>query len=369
VTTTLLFGDLRGGRITDTLDVTGCSWSQVANDAGTITQVVVQGHEVRAKKLRAAAPTARSFLAVDVDGRLQEAGPIWSRSWDDEAQTLTLGASGLWSLFDHRKVLPALDVYTGRVQDAVMSTGNFDLGSIAHSLVGQAMSHVGGDLPLVLEDFRAGTHTETWYGWQLLKVGDQIRQLTQRENGPDIRFRPDYTTDKLGMQWFLETGTEDEPLLTQAGDDWFFDATVSRSPVLNINTDEDGTQQGMRSWATGNGSEADILIGTAYDPTLIDQGWPLLEVDESDSTVLDQDTLDSHAAALVQRSARPIEAWKVQVTAASAREVLAGHYARVVVPEGHAYLPGGEAFLRVQSKAGDLTTKVTLTMYPIAEVA
>jgi len=371
VTTTLLFGELRGGRITDTLDVTGCTWSQVGNDAGSISQVVVPGHEV-AKKLKGVMFTARSFLAVDVDGRLQEAGPVWSLAWNDEAQTLTIGAAGLWSLFDHRKVLPALaagqTVATGGdLGDTTF--GGTDLGGIGQALVIQAWNWVGGDLPIVFPGYNAGDRTETWYGWQLANVGDQLRQLTKRaDNAPDIRFRPDYTADKLSVQWFYEAGSEDAPLLTQTGDDWYFDQTVEKSPVLNISTDEDGTQMGMRAWVTGNGSEADILMSTAYDPALIDAGWPLLEVDEADSTITDPGTLDDHSANLLQRSARPPVAWKVVVQASAAREVLAGHYARVIPKTDHAWLPAGETFLRVASKSGDLTHKVTLTMYPIEDV-
>jgi hypothetical protein len=366
VTTTLLFGDLRGGRIHDTLDVTGCGWEQVANDAGTITQTVVEAHEVR-RKLKGQMFTAKSFLAVDVDGRLQEAGPVWSLAWNDVNRQLTIGAAGLWSLFDHRSVLPVITDPTQTVQQQVTQVAGTDLGGIGRALVSQAMTHLGGDLPLVLGADTIGDRTETFYGWQLAKIGDQVRQLTTREGGPDIRFRPDYTSDRLGVQWFYEAGTEDSPLLTQAGDDWYFDQTVPRSPVLNIDTDEDGTQMGMLAWATGNGSEADILMAHWSDLTLIGEGWPLLEVFEADSTVEDQDVLDEHAQNLAERSARPPVAWKVAVKGSAAREVLAGHYARVIVKNDHPWLPAGETFLRVAKKSGDLTDKVTLTMYPILD--
>lgn len=367
-TTTLLYGDLRTGRIYDTIDATALNWAQVLNDAGAIDSVQVPAAEVRAKQLRHTAPAAKTFLAVDVDGELQEAGPLWHRGWDDETQTLTLGAAGLWSLYDHRKVLPAPAFYTGRVQDVNMSSGLAELGSIGRQLVAQALYHVGGDLPLVLPAVVAGSHTETWFGWQLLWIGDQLRQLTKRENGPDIRFRPRYTTDRLGIQWVYEAGTEAAPLLTQAGEDWYFDRTVPRTPVVNIVTDEDGTQMGQRGWVTGEGSEAGTLIGTAYDPAQVDDGFPLLEVDEARSSVSEQATLDGHAADLVSRSARPIERWKVVVRAEAARGVWAGHFARVINRAGHAWLPDGESFMRIERKTGDLGGNVTLEMYEVGAV-
>jgi hypothetical protein len=370
VTTTLIFGDLRSGRIVDTLDVTGCSWQQVKNDAGAIDGVTVEAHEVAAKALRAAAPATRAFLAIDVDGRLQEAGPIWSRVWDDKAYQLTLGASGLWSIFDHRKVLPVLagTVATGADLGSTTVAGT-DLGGIARALVAQALTHVGGDLPLVLPPAASGTRTETFPGWKLQWVGDQLRELTRREvSAPDIRFRPRYTADRLGVEWVMEHGSEDQPLLAQAGEDWFFDASVPKGPVVNIHTDDDATIMAQRAWVTGEGSEEDTLVATAYNPALIDAGWPLLEADEARSTVSQQGTLQGHAENLRDRSARPIEVWKVVVRAEAAAEVLAGDYCRVIPERNHPWLPAGEAYMRVKSKSGDLGDNVTLVMYAVAAV-
>lgn len=364
--TTLLFGDLRTGRITDTLDATGCNWTQILNDAGAVDSVSVEAHEVRAKGLRQAARAARSFLAVDVDNQLQEAGPIWSRVWNDEQQQLTLGAAGLWSLFDHRKAIPVLAA--GQlVQTAQIAVTGRALGGIARRLVQVATQHTGGSLPLVLPADALGDHTETFYGWELLDVGEQLRQLTKRESlPPDIRFRPRYTADRLGLEWVLEVGTDDDPLLVQTGDDWYLDQNVPRSPVTNISTDEDATVMGSRGWVTGSGQEQDTIIGTAYDPALIDDGYPLLEVEEMRSNVIEQSTVDDYATNLVARSARPVEVWQVQVHASAAAEMLAGHYARVIPKRGHPWLPDGEAFMRIRSKSGGLGDKVTLSMYEIA---
>lgn len=367
-TTTVLYGDLRTGRIYDALDVTGCSWAQVLNDAGAVDSVTVEEHEVRAKQLRYTAPAAKTFLAVDIDGEIQEAGPIWHRGWDDAGDgQLTLSAAGLWSLFDHRKVLPVLDPNI-RVQDMNLGAAGTDLAGIAIVLLMQAQLHVGGNLPLILPAPLAGTRTETWPGFQLAWLGEQIRQLTTRENGPDIRFRPRYTADKLGVEWVMEAGTEEAPRLVQAGDDWYFDRTVRNTPVVNVTTDEDATVMGQRAWVTGEGQAEGTLIATAYDPTQVDDGYPLLEVDKAYSTVNQQDTLDSHAAELVAKSARPIERWKVVVRAEAARGVLPGHYARVVNRAGHAWLPDGESFLRVEKKTGDLSGDVTLEMYEVGAV-
>jgi len=369
VTTTLLYGDLRTGRIVDVIDATGCSWAQESNAAGRIDQVTVPEDVVRALNLRDTCQAARSFLAVDLDGRLQEAGPVWSRMWDDAGRnpTLTLGAAGMWSLFDHRFVLDVLKANLP-LQQRGYRVDNATLGGIAKQLVRRTMAWAGGDLPLVFgQGAEAGDRTEDFPGWKLLRVGDQLRELTQREvAAPDIRFRPRYTADRLGIEWVMETGDEDSPLLVQAGDDWVFDANVPRGPVRKIKTDEDATVMGMAAYLTGEGSEADTLMVDAYDPTLVDAGWPRLEVEESRSGVSDQATLGGHAENLRDRSARPIEVWSVVVRAEAAAEVLAGHYARVAPNRGSAWLGGaGETYMRVKTKSGDLGDDVTLTMYSV----
>ena len=366
MTVTLLYGDLRTGRITGTIDATACTWQVTANSPAPITADITE-RTVRDLDLRSNAQAARCFLAVDVDGRLQEAGPIWSRSWDDDNGTLRLGASGLWSLFDHRYVLAALSTLPLPRQYIRLSGAT--LGGIAKSLVLQAMDWTGGSLPLTLGlGTAAGSRTETFPGWKLLKVGDQLRELTAREvDAPDIRFRPRYQADRRYIEWVMDTGDDTDPLLHQTGADWVFDANARKGPVVSISTDEDANLMGMRALESGQGSEEDTLMSSAYDQTLIDAGWPLLEVSELRSTVEQQDTLNGHAENLLRRSARPIETWTVTVRAQAAAEVLPGDYCQVAPRKSSAWLGReGTAYMRVKSKSGDLGDDVKLDMYAVA---
>lgn len=368
MTTTLLFGELRTGKITDALDATDASWSQVLNAAGAVDSVKVPAPVVRAKQLRQSAAAARCFLALEQDGQIRQAGPIWSRSYSWESETLKLGAGGLWSLFDHRKVIPVLAVGQ-RVQEVTTTVSGTDLGGIARALVAQALTHVGGDLPLVLPPTATGTRTETFPGWQLADLGEQLVQLTRRETAaPDIRFRPRRKpSDPTSIEWVMEVGTEAAPLLVQGGADWIFDTTSPQSPVVGISTDEDATVMGERGWVTGNGSEADTLIGTDYRSELVDGGYPLMEVDETRPSVEVQATLDSHARNLTGRTARPVEVWKVSVAAAATLEVQAGDYAQVVTA-GDTWLPDGARRMRIKQLSGDLGDVVRMDMYPLQAV-
>jgi YD repeat-containing protein len=365
-TVRVLYGELRTGKITGVIDATGTNWAQTLNAAGSIDGVTVPDDVLARFNLRQGAAAARCFLAVEIDDRIQEAGPIWSRSYDWGKGQATFGAAGLWSLFDHRKVVPVLAA--GQyVQNVTTTFTGADLGDIARQLVAQAGSHTGGDLPIVLPAARPGAaHTESWPGWQLSKLGEQLTQLTQRQSAaPDIAFRPRRkSTDRRFIEWVMLTGTAAASQLSQGGSDWVFDTTLRRGPVLGIGTDEDATAMGMRGWETGNGTEASTLISVAEDDTLIAAGYPLLEQEENRSTVELQPTLDAYAAQLVARSARPVEIWKLTVHASAAAEVQAGDYAQVIT-SGHPWLGTGSRRMRVQKKSGDLTEKVVLDMYPL----
>lgn len=365
----VLYGDLRTGRIHGEIDATSATWAQVLNQAGAVDQVAVPDAVIRALDLRRSAPAARTFLGVEVGGRIVQAGPIWSRVYDWAAGQVVLGAGGLWSLFDHRKVVPVLAAGQ-RVQDVSTTLTGADYGELARALVAQALGHAGGSLPLVLPAARPGSaRTETWEGWKLANLGEQLRQYTSRQDAPpDIRFTARRRSDDARfLEWVMETGTETAPLLVQGGADWVLDTTTRMSPVLGIGTDEDGTVMGMRGWVTGQGSEAGTLIGVFDDPVLPGLGWPLLEVEETRSTVSEQGTVDGYAAALVGRSARPPEVWRVSVSADAVAEVQAGDFCRVVVA-GHSWLEDGETRMRVQKVSGDLSGRVVLDMYPLSAV-
>lgn len=357
--TRVLYGDFLTGEIAGELDALSCSWEQTLNDAGSISSVQVPESEVRRLQLRNETQSWRTFLAIEQNGRIREAGPIVTRPWDWEKGVLTLGARGFWYWLDKR-------VFQ-RPGFPVLTIANRSLGGIARSVIFNATSGVPySNPPLVLPDIETGTHTETFPLWNLPRVGEQLRQITKRAVGaPDIRFRPRRQPgDPTRIEWVVEIGTADAPELAQVGDDWIFDATVPQGPVRGISTDEDASEQAEQAWVTGNGMEEDMLLASAARSELLDQGWPLTEVIESRPTVEDQFTLEEHAEALVDRSARPIEVFKVTVSANAATEVLAGHYCRLAT-KGDAWIPDGERRMRIAKISGSLADVVVLDMYPL----
>lgn len=359
----VLIGETRTGRITDVLDVTALRWTDELNKAGSI-DVTVPEDVVRSFGpgiLRQKTHPWRSFLAVEEDGRIKQAGPIITRPRTWESGDVRLGAAGIWRWLDRVFVRDA----AGITQLTITASG-LSLGGIATQLVADAVAQTYWDVPIVTPTPEAGTRTETWYGWQFAFVGEQIRQITQRAtDAPDIRFQPRRRADDPRfLEWVMEVGTELIPGLYQSGADWVFDATAPRSPVVGVSTDEDGSEVAEVVWTTGNGQEEDILKAVASNIELADLGWPVTEAVEAHPTVELVDTLLEHAQTAVARRARPIEVYKLTVRGEAAREVKPGDYCRVVTGDDP-WLGAMDETMRAKSITGDLSDVKVIETFPM----
>jgi hypothetical protein len=370
-------GNLRDGRIGTQVPVTSTSWSLVMDDAGKLEATAYLGdQDVRDLDLWTTAAVARSFLAlayVAPDGTetFLEAGPVWRLQFNAARHTLQIGAAGLWSYFDHRKVMPVLAA--GQAPASVSSAYSaLPLGTIAKRLVQLAATHTGGDLPVVLPDDETAAddadHQRTSPGWELDKVGDMLRNLTTVSGGPEIRFRPQRsTTDERFLEWVLETGTEADPMLHQPGADHYWDGSVSQSSLSDLDVVIDGNGMGSRAWARGAGQEAATLIGVADDTTLTDAGYPLLELDVTGyETEESASVVDKAAAGGLLGAGGPV----VTFTATVRRDEFpmlgtyqVGDWSQVVVAD-HDLVPDGTYRSRVTQISGDDTDQVKVDLAP-----
>jgi hypothetical protein len=255
----------------------------VYNDAGEISATIPLAALEDAAELVGYLDPARCYLAAVCGDSVLEAGPIWTHSYEQDTGNLEVQAAGLWTLFDHRKVLKVLAAGE-RAQATSRTYSGLSLGTIAKRLVQLAISHTGGSLPMVLPaDETAGDdadHTRTWYGYELKDMGQALRQLTEVINGPDIRFEPRFTADRLGIEWVMKVGTEAQPIVSQTGGDWRWDTTVPRGTVSGLNVVRDATAVAYRAWIPGAGEGSDSIMAMRQDLSPTAAGFPLLEVSE-----------------------------------------------------------------------------------------
>lgn len=358
-------GNLRTGRIHATLPVMpGGRAVQTVNRPGDLT-VQVPLFEQAAQNVRpwvSAAPVV-SFLALDVGGRIVDAGPVWRHVWSERSGQLQVAASGLWSMLDHRLIVsdaadPAAETRW------TLGLSEPTLAAIGREMIAHVAARAGASLPIVLPAALAGTgHERTIYGYELAALGAQLRLLTEVEGGPDIDFRPKYADgDRTRIEWVYTTGS---PALVQSGPDWVWDMRVPAGPVLDLQVDVDGTSLSTKAWAVGAGTGEQMLLRTASSTWLTDAGYPLMDVVEQRKTTEKATTLTGHAQARLDAFDRPYMGLTVTLAAGDdqVRQAAVGDWAQVVVGQGHPYLPAGPYRSRISriSRTDEQTVQVTMT--------
>lgn len=330
--TEYFIGNLATGRKLQSLPVMKGPWNDRLHVAETVRVTVdMNDPDIQDLGLRSSATPGQAFLAVVENGTFMGAGPIWTRDYDRPARTLTLGAAGMASYFDHRLILPLLAMSIGvdqwtvpdpadetkTIPNPLLSTvfNGISLATMAKRLVQQARTFTGGNVPIVFQPDEFEDRTQTYIGADFKPVWEAVNDLMNRENGPEVNFQARYTDGKQGVEWLMQTGTIAQPLITSASViGW--DVTVAESPVMDFKTHEDASNMGSLAWQVGGRQADDVLVSRAYDPTLVNANYPLMELyDGSHSTVSVQSTLDGYAMADVLAGRTSSEIWSFTVKA------------------------------------------------------
>ena len=315
----IVIGDFLTGRNILDLSVLSDSWESRRNTADRLQCVVDLGDPaMRALDLRNTAGGGKTFLAKLIGDTVVAFGLITRPRYSRSARTVTLQAYGVEeSYFRRRTVLPTaalteplIDPVTGEpntLTNTVLS--GWDLGTIMKKVIVQSTEWTGGDLPLVFEDDRVGTHEDTILGSSLTKVTTFLENYAARQNGPDWDFSPQLTVDRLGIELTFRTGTEDEPRLRSTTvHTWDF--SVPEPSVEGFNADTDASALAGLSWTVGGRTTGEALVAFALNDSLTDAGFPLFEsVDFDHDSVSDDATLLSYSNETVRTSGAPTELW------------------------------------------------------------
>lgn len=370
--TTYIIGDLRTGRRIQTVPALAGPWSDVLNDAGEVSCTVsLRDPVVHRLGLKESAKPGKAFLAALVDDLVVQAGPIWTHSYDADSGRLTMSAAGMWSYFDHRRILPVLAGRspTDPTTDTRYAPASIDpagpwptdtrksLQGIARALVEQAQAWTGGNVPVILPAEIPGTNERVYRGVDLSQVGQALRDLTAVDGGPDVRFEPRLTSDRLGVEWVMRIGTPTQPLLFSPLESTF---TVGspKSPVSGFKTSVSARGVASHVYASAGRGANKAIVGLGVNQPLLDAGYPVLElVDSSRSTVTEQTTIDAFAQELRLRSAAPTETWEF-AHQTSEQPFLSGYsvgdFARVRVVDDLYHGPiDPPARMRIVSRSGD----------------
>jgi hypothetical protein len=364
------------GRGVKFLPAAKAGWGMKLNEPGPVTaSLPTAARETAQLDLRTSTASVRQSLGIAYNGNILECGPIWGRKYDPAEEQLDLTALGLWSIFEHRKALPASWLANGSVPArAVWTITRGNLQSIARELVRNSVQDnpwtgwnglSAGSLNIVLPASVSGTtHTRTYYGFDMAWTGRRLKELTEVKNGPDIRFRPRFSpTDPTRVEWVMEMGT---PLL-QAPADIQWDVSLRKHGAVHLAWDEDASELGSRAWMLGPGQEKAKKIRFATDTGLITDKWPWTENEDS-KDVDDDALLQSYVLQQLRANKRPWLTWDLTVRA-DLPPLLGtyqpGDWAALRIPDGHPQIPAGTVRVRILTISGGEDQKVKLTVAPI----
>jgi len=340
---TYLIADLRTNITLDELPLSDVQMSKVINGSGQFKGKLTLGDSKLSTRnvYDLTRPVRRVVYAVR-DSRPWWGGIIWASTYDDDDKTVTIAAADFWSYFDHRKVLealPAPPIATSYVAGLSKIYTAQDQNVIARGLVTLAQSHTAGDIGIVVDGGVVSgiARDRTYNGFELVDVGEALRNLANLSDGPDILFDVAGPGADGRPIRIMRTGT---PALGQQGSEHRFDLGGN---LLSFTWDSGGGSMASRAFAEGNGTDRGTKIAVAEDTTWYANGYPLLETDDVFSDVVLDATLNSHASDMAQGSL-PTVGIDLKLRTDMDPEIGdfgVGDDALMVIPLGHEFFPAG----------------------------
>lgn len=249
------------------------------------------------------------------------AGPYVSLSRPKPSQ-VQVGGPEIVKIFSKRLLVnPAYVIGPADVSGDTVIGPSTTKGHAAAVLLNQAMTGTGRSLPItVIDPGGVGSDSRTYYGYDLAKVADALRNLANEDDGPELRFDPVITagSDANYLGWVAQIGS---PHLGRGVTPWTFDDDVSLVSTLST----DASTMALSLWAAGTGSSRDKIMANASDTSLLAIGYPLLEeVDTNTTSQTDPKLLQSAANAALGVQRKP--AVSFQVTIPVDRDPMPGTY-------------------------------------------
>jgi len=308
VTTTYryLFADLLTNEIIAELPITGVSFNQQLNTAGTFqAHILLSGINSAEYNVDNATLPARNAIYVDRNGELVWGGVIWARVYNSDEQTISITAREFESYFERR---------------LITTTENFqntDQLEIVRTLIDDAQLLPYGDIGVITGSETSGVLIDrVYYDYELKQVWQAIKDLSDQDDGFDFNIKVEYDNvtnepTKTLILGYPRTGHVD----TGIGD---LNTKVFMFPAGNITSyeyPEDGSITTNTLYVTGAGSNEGKLLSVATASTSFTNGFPLLQTTASYSDITDQNVLDELATGRVLALSEPPPIIKVVVPA------------------------------------------------------
>ena len=300
-----LFADLITNQILAELPLTGVSFGQQLNAAGTMSgHLLLSGVNAAGLNVLNATIPGRTAIYIDRNGQLVWGGVLWQREYSSADQLVKLTAREFLSYFERRRITDG----TGTAYGALAYTG-IDQLQIAQSLVSNAMGAAYGNIGLLYNQDPLSTATSgvtlsrVYYNYELKTVFNAISDLSKQINGFDFEISVYYdgggNPAKSFNTYYPRSGV-------------MYNATNPSAPVFELggniaeyNYLEDGSKAINQIYALGAGSNEGKLINIANDSVKLTAGWGLLEDQANYSDITDPTVLSGLATGQITAVSYP----------------------------------------------------------------
>ena len=291
-----LFADLLTNEIIAELPLTGVSFTQQLNQAGTFqARLLIAGINTDAFNVDASTQPGRNALYVDRNGTLVWGGVIWGRSYNSQEQSISITAREFESYFERRRI------------SSTTAFNNTDQLVIARTLIDNAQAVASGDIGVITGSETSGVLVDrVFYDYELKTVYAAIQDLSRQDDGFDFNIAVAYDPitnepTKTLVLGYPRTGNVDSGVGDVGTPVFIFPA----GNIVEYEYPEDGSIAANKLYVLGAGSNEGKLSATATDSTKLAAGWPLLEDQANYSDITDQTILDELATGQVLALSEP----------------------------------------------------------------
>lgn len=300
-----LFANLLTNEIIAELPLTGVSFTQQLNQAGTLQgHLLLSGMATPQFNVNASTIPAKTAIYVDRDGDLIWGGIIWARSYNSANQTLNITAREFESYFERRRIT------------TTTAFTNTDQLEIARTLIDDAQLVPYGDIGVITGSETSGVLIDrVYYDYELKAVYGAIQDLSRADDGFDFNINVSYdpiTEEpiKTLILGYPRTGT-----VYDVNDPQALVFVFPAGNIVEYEYPEDGSIAANSLYALGAGSNDGKLIANAQDTSKFADGWALLQDQSNYSDVTDATLLQELATGQVLAVSYPPTTIRVVVPA------------------------------------------------------
>lgn len=294
-----LFADLLTNQIYAELPLTGVSFGQELNTAGSFSgSLLLTDVKIDSYNIASYTNPARTAIYVDRNGTIVWAGVLWSRDYDSVSQKITFQAREFESYFEKRRIVTT---YTAT---------NVDQFTVVEDLFNQIQSVSGGNIGLVIPTNTSGVLvTKTYNDYEQKPLTEAVYELSRSNTGfdwnIDVNYDSSYNIVKTLELAYPRRGTK---MVANGVNNIVLEFPGS---IVSYKYPEDGSSVATRMYGVGAGTGPGKTLSTQSSTDQLAAGWPLIEQSVSYTDYTDQTLLDNITLASLNAVINPIVVMEV----------------------------------------------------------